>query len=205
MNADSDIIKTLIERVARCVIDHTDELSELDRAIGDGDHGLNMKRGFEEVLVMLDETAEKPVPDALKSVGMTLVTKVGGASGPLYGTLFMTLGKSLPAENLRGADVAHAVGAAIDAVKARGRSEQGQKTMLDVLVPVHEALGEGTDLRIAELRPLAARAAEATIPMLALKGRASFLGDRSIGHMDPGARSCALMVDAICEVLESHG
>ena len=205
MNAESEIIKTLIERVARCVIDHTDELSELDRAIGDGDHGLNMKRGFEEVLVKLDETAAKPVPDALKSVGMTLVTKVGGASGPLYGTLFMTLGKSLPAENLRGADVAHAVGAAIDAVKARGRSEPGQKTMLDVLVPVHEALGEGVDVRLSELRPLAARAAEATIPMLALKGRASFLGDRSIGHMDPGARSCALMVDTICEVLESHG
>ena len=204
MNANQEILKTLIKSVAERVIEHTDELSELDRAIGDGDHGLNMKRGFEQVLVKLEETAVGPVPDVLKSVGMILVTKVGGASGPLYGTLFMTLGKTLPAENVRGADVVHAFGAAIEAVKARGRSEQGQKTMLDVLVPVHEALGQDMDGRISELRPLAAQAAEATIPMLALKGRASFLGERSIGHMDPGARSCALMVDAICEVLESQ-
>lgn len=204
MNEDPEILEKVIESVAQRVIAHTDELTELDRAIGDGDHGLNMKRGFEAVLLKLEETAGKPVPEALKSVGMTLVTKVGGASGPLYGTLFMTLGKTLPAKNMRSPDVIRALGAAIEAVKARGRSEQGQKTLLDVLVPVHEALGHDEGCRISDLRPLAAQAAEATIPMLALKGRASFLGDRSIGHMDPGARSCALMVDAICEVLESQ-
>lgn len=203
MNTDPQILRSVIEGVARSVIEHADELGELDRAIGDGDHGLNMKRGFEEVLLKLDETADKPVSDALGAIGMTLVTRVGGASGPLYGTLFMTLGKALPAENFRGADVTRALGTAIAAVKARGRSDRGQKTLLDVLVPLHEALAGSNGLTVSDLRPLAARAAEATIPMRALKGRASFLGDRSIGHMDPGARSCALMVDAICEVLES--
>lgn len=204
MNTTPEILRRIIESAAQRVIEHTDELTELDRAIGDGDHGLNMRRGFEEVLVNLNETADKPVPDALKAVGMTLVSKVGGASGPLYGTLFMAMGKSLPSDDVCASEVIRALGVAIDAVMARGRSQRGQKTLLDVLVPVHEALGDGADRRISDLRPLAAEAAEATIPMLALKGRASFLGDRSIGHMDPGARSCALMVDAICEALESQ-
>lgn len=203
MSDDHALLCRVIETVAMRVIDHTDELTELDRAIGDGDHGLNMRRGFEEVLGRLEETSAKPLPDALKAVGMTLVAKVGGASGPLYGTLFMTMGKSLPEVGSSGPDFVHALGDAIEAVKVRGKSGPGQKTMLDVLVPVHEALDGDGARDFSSLRPLAAQAAEATIPMLALKGRASFLGKRSIGHMDPGARSCALMVDAVCEVLES--
>ena len=127
--------------------------------------------------------------------------KVGGASGPLYGTLFMGLGKAWPAELTTGS-MAQAVAAAIDAVKARGKSEPGQKTMLDVLVPVLETLrGCGADP--ARLRERAAAAAAATVPMKAVRGRASFLGERSIGHMDPGARSSALIISAICDVLES--
>lgn len=192
---DQALTRELIDTVARRVIDHADELTALDQAIGDGDHGLNMKRGFEAVLIDLDAHAQKPLPEALKAVGMALVMKVGGASGPLYGTLFMTLGKALPAEPGQ-ADVAAAFSAAIEAVKARGKSDIGQKTMLDVLVPAQTALAGGHDPAAA-----AAEAAVATIPMKALRGRASFLGDRSIGHMDPGARSSALIIAAITEVV----
>lgn len=190
--------RRLIEAVARTVIDGADELTALDSAIGDGDHGLNMKRGFAAVLADLDALAAKPLPDALKAAGTLLVMKVGGASGPLFGTLFLSLGKSLPeAPDRQG--VAEALGAAIATVKARGKSETGQKTMLDVLVPVQEALAGDGDL--ASVAARAQEAAEATIPMKAIRGRASFLGDRSIGHMDPGARSSALIVAAIVRAL----
>ena len=196
LSLDTATLRKLIETVARRVIDHTDELTALDQAIGDGDHGLNMKRGFEAVLADLDQHAAKPLPEALKAIGMALVMKVGGASGPLYGTLFMTLGKELPADPTRD-DFARAANAAIDAVKARGKSDIGQKTMLDVLRPALDAFVAGRDpIAVAQA------AAEATIPMRAIRGRASFLGERSIGHMDPGARSSALIIAAVCEVVE---
>jgi dihydroxyacetone kinase-like protein len=186
--------RALIEAVARVVIDHADELTTLDSAIGDGDHGANMKRGFEAVLAELDQLSEKSLPEALKALGARLVMKVGGASGPLYGTLFMTLAKSLPDAPDR-AQLAGALQAAIDAVKARGKSEVGQKTLLDVLAPVQARLAGDADL--PSIAKTAHEAAEATIPMKAIRGRASFLGDRSIGHMDPGARSSALIIDAV--------
>ncbi len=187
--------RRLIEAVARQMIDHADELTALDQAIGDGDHGLNMRRGFEAVLADRDGLAAKPLPEGLKAIGMTLVMKVGGASGPLYGTLFMTLGKELPPEPTT-ADLVRAFDAAIVAVKARGKSDIGQKTMLDVLAPSRDALAAGKDLRRA-----ADEAAAATIPMRAIRGRASFLGERSIGHMDPGARSASLIVGVLCDRL----
>jgi len=190
--------RQLIEAVASAVIAHADELTALDQAIGDGDHGMNMKRGFEAVLADLDGLAAKPLPEALKAAGMQLVMKVGGASGPLYGTLFMSLGKSLPEEPDRAAFAA-ALDAAIAAVKARGKSDAGQKTMLDVLVPVQEAVAG--EAGIADIARRAQEAAEATIPMRATRGRASFLGERSIGHMDPGARSSALIVEAAAAAL----
>ncbi len=148
-------IRTLIETVARRVIAAADELTALDQAIGDGDHGLNMKRGFEAVLADLDAIAAKPAGDALKQVGMTLVMKVGGASGPLYGTLFSELGKAWPAD-VDAASLAAALGTAIEKVKARGKSEPGQKTMLDVLVPVQAAVASGD---LAAIRALAAEKA----------------------------------------------
>ena len=193
---DATTLRDLVDAVAGTMIAHADELTALDQAIGDGDHGLNMKRGFEAVLAEREAIVDKPLPDALKMIGMTLVMKVGGASGPLYGTLFLALAKELPAEPSRD-DLLRATEAAIDAVKARGKSDFGQKTMLDVLKPARDALAAGRD-------PVAAAhaAAEATIPMKAVRGRASFLGDRSIGHMDPGARSSALLVAAVCGVLE---
>jgi dihydroxyacetone kinase-like protein len=197
---DTTTKRQMIEALAQAVIAHADELTGLDQAIGDGDHGLNMKRGFEAVLADADNLAAKPLPDALKGLGTTLVMKVGGASGPLYGTLFMALGKEIGSDDPSLADAIRALGAAIEAVKARGKSEPGQKTMLDVLAPVHAALLDG---RAATIALVAQEAAEATVPMKAIRGRASFLGERSIGHMDPGARSSSLLVGALAGQLTS--
>ncbi|QKC93468.1 dihydroxyacetone kinase subunit DhaL [Mesorhizobium sp. NZP2298] len=181
----------LIAAAADTIAAHAEELTALDQAIGDGDHGLNMKRGFEAVRAEADVFAAKPLPEALKAIGTKLVMTVGGASGPLFGTLFMALGKEIAAEPDR-ANLTAAFGKAIEAVAARGKSQVGQKTMLDVLQPVHDALAGGKTA--AQIADVADAAAEATVPMKALRGRASFLGDRSIGHMDAGARSTALLV-----------
>jgi dihydroxyacetone kinase-like protein len=197
---NQNLQRRLIEAVAGTVIEHAGELTDLDQAIGDGDHGLNMKRGFEAVLAAIDGLAARPLPEALKAIGLELVMKIGGASGPLYGTLFMTLGKELsPSPSVE--EIARAFGDAIEAVKARGKSEIGQKTMLDVLAPVQAELAAGGAALPDRLRRRAFDAAVATTPMKAVRGRASFLGERSIGHMDPGARSSCLMVAAVCDVI----
>src|SRR5258708_18673224 len=142
MNLDRAAREKLVRALAVSMIEHADELTSLDQAIGDGDHGLNMKRGFEAVLAALPALADKSPPEMLKAIGMTLVMKVGGASGPLVGTFFMELGKALPEVPTR-ADLVAATDKAIDAVKARGRSEAGQKTLLDVLVPVQAIFAAG--------------------------------------------------------------
>jgi len=201
-------IRDLVTKMAKIVIAHAEELTELDQAIGDGDHGVNMKRGFAAVLADLDRIGSLPLPEALSAVGTTLVMKVGGAAGPLYGTLFLELGKSLPAApNL--ADFLAASEAALGALKARGKSELGCKTMLDVLAPALDALRENSAkpaLILLRKVPLAAeKAAAATIPMRAKRGRAAFLGERSIGHLDPGARSSLLLIEAVCASLEAIG
>lgn len=201
MSLDRASREELVRALAETVIQHADELTDLDQAIGDGDHGLNMKRGFEAVLATLPGLADKSLPEMLKSIGMTLVMKVGGASGPLVGTFFMELGKALPEQPTRAEFVA-AADLAINAVKARGRSEAGQKTLLDVLVPVQAVLAAGGDARAIAME--AAQAADRTTPMLAIRGRASFLGERSIGHMDPGSRSVSLLIGAAAKVL-GHG
>jgi dihydroxyacetone kinase-like protein len=198
---DRETRKRLIVAVANRVIANADELTDLDRAIGDGDHGSNMRRGFEAVLAAADELSARSFGESLKGVGTMLVMKVGGASGPLYGTLFLSLGKSL-ADEVSREQIAEAFAAAIDAVKARGKSEAGQKTMLDVFFPVLAVLREGGEGVPARLKATARLAAENTIPMKAIRGRASFLGERSIGHMDPGARSSELIVDAVADVME---
>jgi phosphoenolpyruvate---glycerone phosphotransferase subunit DhaL len=197
---DHVVQKRLIEAIATAVIAHAEDLTNLDQAIGDGDHGLNMTRGFKDVIADLDGLATKPLPEALRAIGTKLVMKVGGASGPLYGTLFLTLGKELP-DSPTPADAARALGVAVAAVMARGKSQPGQKTMLDVLAPTQAELAAGGDDLLARLKTRAAASAEATVPMRAMRGRASFLGDRSIGHMDPGARSSSLMIAAVCDVL----
>jgi dihydroxyacetone kinase-like protein len=199
MSLNRAVREKLVRALAVSMIEHADELTSLDQAIGDGDHGLNMKRGFEAVLATLPALADKSPPEMLKAIGMTLVMKVGGASGPLVGTFFMELGKSLPEQPTR-ADLVAATDKAIDAVKARGRSEAGQKTLLDVLVPVQAIFAAGGNP--AAIAAEAAKAAERTTPMLAIRGRASFLGERSIGHMDPGSRSASLLIGAAVATLE---
>lgn len=193
-------LEPLLDAVAARIIAAADELTALDSAIGDADHGLNMKRGFEAVQADKAAILAKPQGEALKAIGMALVMKVGGASGPLYGTLFMTLGKELPEEPTT-ADAARALSAAVVALKARGKADFDNKTMLDVLGPVADHLASGT-ATFESVRKLAAARADATIPMKAIRGRASFLGERSIGHMDPGARSSQIMIETVCGVLE---
>jgi dihydroxyacetone kinase-like protein len=202
MELTEPVRRAMVEHLAQAMIEHADELTQLDRAIGDGDHGINMQRGFAAVLAQADRIAALKLPEALAAIGTTLVMQVGGASGPLYGTLFMRLGKALPEQPTLAAFVA-AAEAAIAAVKARGKSDVGCKTMLDVLVPALQALKaapEGADLP-ALLTAAADEAAQATVPLRALRGRAAYLGERSIGHMDPGARSSALLIAAACAAL----
>jgi dihydroxyacetone kinase-like protein len=189
---DETNLRATILTVAAAVAAHADELTALDSAIGDGDHGANMKRGFDAVAADVDAIASNALPEALVKIGTKLVMTVGGASGPLYGTLFLTLGKQLAA---RPGDYAGALLQAVDAVAARGKSELGQKTMLDVLYPVAHAFRDGKSK--AEILAVAEREATATKDRRAIRGRASFLGERSIGHIDPGARSSALIVEAI--------
>ena len=196
----SDDFRSLARAMAVTIEDNAQRLTDLDSAIGDGDHGANMKRGFNAVVGELDQIAAKPLPDALKAAGMKLV--VGGASGPLAGTFFMTLGKELPEDFDRAGFVA-AYEKAVDAVAARGKSHTGQKTMLDVLYPMLEVLRQGGDADAVAAR--AEEAADATIQMLATRGRASFLGERSIGHMDPGAASVALLARAAARTLNTQG
>lgn len=199
MTLDREAREKLVRALAGSMIAHAEELTSLDQAIGDGDHGLNMKRGFEAVLATLPGLADKSLPEMLKAIGMTLVMKVGGASGPLVGTFFMELGKALPEQPAR-TDLVAAADKAIEAVKMRGRSEAGQKTLLDVLVPVQAVFAGGGDARAIAAE--AAQAADRTTPMLATRGRASFLGERSIGHMDPGSRSASLLISAAVSALE---
>ncbi len=195
--------KRLIDAMTATIFAHADELTALDQVIGDGDHGLNMRRGFEAVAADAEALSAKPLPEALKAIGMLLVMRVGGASGPLYGTLFISLGNAMPL-NPTPEDAAIAFKTAIEAVKARGKSTEGQKTLLDVLTPVAAELAGGGQNLLARLPAKAAEAANATILMKAIRGRASFLGERSVGHMDPGARSASLLVTAICKVLEEQ-
>jgi len=193
---DQATLKSTILAVASAIASHADELTALDSAIGDGDHGSNMKRGFDAVAAESDAIAASSLPDALVKIGTKLVMTVGGASGPLYGTLFLTLGKQLAAHP---EDYAGALLRAVDAVAARGKSELGQKTMLDVLYPTAQAIRDGKSK--AEVLAVANREVAATRDRRAIRGRASFLGERSIGHIDPGARSSALIVEAIAESL----
>lgn len=200
MPFDPDVQRSLFAALVATVLAHSDELTELDRAVGDADHGANMKRGFTAVQANLDALSAVPLAQALIDVGRTLVMTVGGASGPLYGTFFMVLGQELGRsdEPLTHARAVVALDAALAALKARGKSDVGQKTMLDVVVPVQEELRAGSAGLLARVSERATAAAAATVPMIARRGRASYLGERSAGHMDPGARSSQLLIEAAC-------
>ncbi len=205
MSLEPETIKSIVRAVAEQVIASAPELTALDQAIGDGDHGTNMKRGFEAVLGKLDTIGTQPLDEALKTIGKTLVMTVGGASGPLYGSFFLAAGDALHSKRMPD-DIADVFARGVDAVSARGRSKPGEKTMLDVLCPVLETLktGAGCPDLIARVRATATEAVARTISMQAAKGRASYLGPRSVGHVDPGARSSCVLLHAVCDTLEAH-
>jgi len=194
-------LNTIIEAATQTLIDHVEELTALDAAIGDGDHGLNMKRGALAIRGKLDELHALPLNDALRSMGMTCMSTVGGSSGPVFGTLLVTLGKELPPQSIAAADLARALTAAIAALCRLGKVEVGQKTLLDVLDPVQKVLAAGGEDLVARVRQCALDSAQATAQMDAIKGRASFLGERALGHVDPGSRSMALIIAAVCDTV----
>jgi phosphoenolpyruvate---glycerone phosphotransferase subunit DhaL len=206
MPLEPETLKSLVRAAAEQVIASTAELTALDQAIGDGDHGANMKRGFEAVLGKLDAIGAQPPAEALKTIGKTLVMTVGGASGPLYGSFFIAAGDALSHSRQLPDDLVEVFACGVGAVSARGRSQQGEKTMLDVLFPVLETLKAeaGKPDLIARVRTTASEAVARTAPMQATKGRASFLGPRSIGHVDPGARSSCVLLHAVCNTLEAR-
>jgi dihydroxyacetone kinase-like protein len=188
------------------VAENKDYLTKLDQAIGDADHGINMDRGMTAVLAKLDGLEGDDVGALFKTVGMTLVSTVGGAAGPLYGTLFLQMGAATAGKSeLEAEDWAAALDAAVQGVQMRGKAEPGDKTMVDALIPARDAfsaaVAEGGSFEEALRR--SAQAAEegmqATIPLVARKGRASYLGERSAGHQDPGATSSHLLVKTAAE------
>lgn len=206
MSVQPETLKSLVKAAAEQVIACAPELTALDQAIGDGDHGANMKRGFEAVLGKLDAIGAQPLDEALKTIGKTLVMTVGGASGPLYGTFFMAAGDALSQSRTLPEDMAEVFACAVGAVSARGRSKAGEKTMLDVLFPVLETLQAeaGNPDLLDRVRATASEAVKQTVPMQATKGRAAFLGARSVGHVDPGARSSCVLLHAVCNTLEAR-
>ena len=209
MRITAEHVIRFVEGVAARIKEHRDELVQLDSAIGDADHGINMDRGFTMVLEKLPTVADKDIGTILKTVGMTLVSTVGGASGPLYGTAFIRAGMALADRyELTPAEVVAALEAALEGIMARGKAQRGEKTMVDAIGPgidvLKEAQANGEDFVVALRRSVAAVEAgmKATIPMLALKGRASYLGERSIGHQDPGATSAYYIALVILETIE---
>lgn len=199
-------VRRWVDLFAAAMAEHRQELSDLDAAIGDGDHGVNMDRGMRAVAEKVAGTESAELGQLLRAVGMTLISKVGGASGPLYGTFFLEAGKALGSTTkASGAEVVTAVDAAVAGVQARGKAEPGEKTMVDALVPARDALRvaveSGDDLPVALVKAAdaAERGRDATEPLVARKGRASYLGERSVGHIDPGATSTALLFRAAAD------
>jgi phosphoenolpyruvate---glycerone phosphotransferase subunit DhaL len=200
-----DDVLRWIQSFAAEVDANKEQLTQLDAAIGDGDHGINMQRGMSAVLGKVDEASED-IGALLKTVGMTLVSTVGGAGGPLYGTLFLQMGTAVSGKvELGPDDWAAALDAAIAGVQARGKAEPGDKTMIDALVPGRDALkaalAEGATFEDALRRSAdaAGKGMRDTVPLVARKGRASYLGERSAGHQDPGATSSHLLLEAAAE------
>ncbi len=206
MITKADVLNWL-KHYAAIIDEQKEYLTQLDAAIGDADHGINMQRGFGAVMAQLPTVEDKDIGTILKKVGMVLVSTVGGAGGPLYGTLFMRMGMAVGNKDaLSAEDVVKMFQAALEGVKQRGKAEPGDKTMVDALTPAVEALRKaveaGEDLHSALEKATAAaeEGMKATIPLVARRGRASYLGERSAGHQDPGATSSYLLFKSAVEV-----
>jgi len=197
-----------LQNFAIVIEQNKDYLTELDSAIGDADHGINMDRGFKKVVSQLPNVIDQDIGSILKTVSMTLISSVGGASGPLYGTLLLRAGTAVAGlQELRSENIAALLQAGLDGVIQRGKAQLGDKTMVDVLSPAvatfQQAVGEERSVLEAMQQTVAVaeQAMQDTIPMLAKKGRASYLGERSVGHQDPGATSAYLLLKSLLAVL----
>jgi phosphoenolpyruvate---glycerone phosphotransferase subunit DhaL len=207
-----DAVVDWMKRFAAEMAENRAYLSRLDGDIGDGDHGTNMDRGMKKVLERLEGTDSDDIGASLKTVGMALVSSVGGAAGPLYGTFFMQMGQATAGRSeLDASALADALDAGVQGVQKRGKAEPGDKTMVDALIPAAKALREASDGggdaagALARAADAAREGMEATVPMVARKGRASYLGERSAGHQDPGATSTHLLLKTAAEAAASGG
>lgn len=197
---DADFFRRWMTATAASVAREAERLTALDSPIGDADHGSNLQRGFTAVTATLEKEAPDTPGAVLTLAGRQLISTVGGASGPLYGTLLRRTGKTLgEAAEVSAEQLAQALRAGVDAVRTLGGAAPGDKTMIDALVPAVDALGDG----FAAARAAAEEGALATTPLQARKGRASYLGERSIGHQDPGATSASLLIAALAEASEA--
>lgn len=197
-----------LQRFATKIEQNKEYLTELDAAIGDADHGINMERGFKKLLTQLPGYSSKDIGSILKAVSMILISSIGGASGPLYGTFFLRASAAVAdRDELDERDMLDMLKAGLDGVMERGKTQLGDKTMLDVLYPAvitfEKAVNEGKQMRAAMQQALdrAEQALQETSMLQAKKGRASYLGERSVGHQDPGAASCFLMLKCLCDSL----
>jgi len=204
-----DQIVRWLETINAVIVENKDYLTQLDAAIGDADHGINMERGFKKVMSQLPSVSNSDIGNILKTTGMALISSVGGAGGPLYGTLFMRAGMAASGKHeLTDEDLAAVLEAAVDGVVQRGKARLGDKTMVDALSPAanafKEAIATGNHETISALQSAVAAAEKGmkdTIPLVARKGRASYLGERSAGHQDPGATSSYLILKALLDVI----
>ena len=209
MSISPALFPELITAINSQITEHEAAVTELDQAIGDGDHVFNLQRGLQALLLAKEDISTLEWPAAWQKIGMILMSSVGGASGSLYATLFISLSKNSknPIDQSQFAD---AFNMAIEAVKLRGKADQGEKTMLDVLIPVADCLKSAAEnhldlaATLSQVCQTADQGVEATREMLATKGRASFLGERSRGHIDAGAKTAQLMLAAIAETLNKH-
>jgi len=199
-----------IQAIALVLEQNKDYLTELDAAIGDADHGINMNRGFQKVITQLPSVADKDIGSILKTVSMTLISSVGGASGPLYGTMFLRASTAVAGKSeLTDEDMVALLQAAVDGIIQRGKANLGDKTMLDALSPASEAFkqavanGASTQEALQQAVTAAEEGMKNTIPLVAKKGRASYLGDRSANHQDPGATSAYLILKTLLETVST--
>jgi dihydroxyacetone kinase-like protein len=207
MQLTPQLLPNLIQAIADVIENNAEEVTALDQAIGDGDHVINLQRGIQALIAQSAELSQLDWATAWQKIGMTLMTTVGGASGSLYGTLFMAMSKASRERSLTLSTFAEVYTQGVEAVKQRGKADAGEKTMLDVLIPVADSLrqssAEAVELPVAltQLTDVALAGMESTRDMLATKGRASFLEERSRGHIDAGAKTAQLMICAIVAVL----
>ena len=206
---NSSFILTAATAIQNAILQHESELESLDRAIGDGDHYINMKRGAQVIVEMQPELAALTPDAALNKIGMKLLSTIGGASGPLLASFFMGMAKTIKEKGDASiATYASAFAAGVDTIRQRGKADLGEKTMLDVLIPVANQFtamaaqnASTTEISIA-LKQTAEQGMLSTKDLIATKGRAAGLGERAIGHIDPGAKSCQLMIEAVCNLIK---